>query len=198
MIDEVTIANMALSHIGTKTNIESLSENSAEAKQINLWYDIALDQSLAANDWSFARKKKTLATHADAADNEWAYRYQYPADCLAARFIQSPYGKARPPVPFEVELDSTGVAKSVLTDVENAVLVYTFRQTTPALFSPFFVIMFSYLLGHYASYKLSGKKEISDKLLNIYTNLALNAPTFDYNEGIHREPPQPEHIRMRA
>ena len=67
VVSQVLIANMALSNIGTKSEIASLDENSVEAKQCKLWYDLSRKQALEAFDWGFARKRLTLALHADDA-----------------------------------------------------------------------------------------------------------------------------------
>lgn len=60
-ISNVTISNMALSHIGADSTIESMAESSAEAAQCNLWYDYSRLQVLEAYDWGFARKRLDLA-----------------------------------------------------------------------------------------------------------------------------------------
>ena len=77
-LSKVRIANFALSKLGRKSNIESLTEDSAEAGEVNLWYDFCLDMALASYDWSFARKRVALATHSSTVPTEWAYAYQYP------------------------------------------------------------------------------------------------------------------------
>ena len=66
VIGEVTIARMALSHIGA-SSIESLSEDSAEAKEANTWYAVSRQTALEAFNWNFARKRQLLAVHGDAA-----------------------------------------------------------------------------------------------------------------------------------
>ena len=92
-ISSVKIANFALSKVGTDSTIETLTENSAEAKACNLWFETARKQALSAYDWPFARKRLALAVHGDDPPDEWAYRYQYPADCVKARFVENPVGK---------------------------------------------------------------------------------------------------------
>jgi hypothetical protein len=90
-VSEVSICNMALSKIGASSSIESLTEESAEANECNLWYTFSRRQTLQATDWGFARRRITLATHGDdPPSGVWGYRYQYPSDCLTMRKIESP------------------------------------------------------------------------------------------------------------
>lgn len=196
-VDAVTIANLALSHLGARSSIESLTESSPHAKQANLWYHFAREQALAANDWNFARKRLALAVHADDAPLEWTFRYQYPSDCIAARFVENPLGAAALPVPYQIEVSDDGTTKSVLTDTDDAVLIYTFDQNLTALFSPFFVLMLSYLLAAYMAFSVTGKRTLADSMFQLFGLMSLQAPAVEYNESMQREQRDPDHISGR-
>ncbi len=56
-ISQVAIGNMALSHIGASSTIESFGEDTNGAQQVNLWYDFSRQQTLESYDWGFARTK---------------------------------------------------------------------------------------------------------------------------------------------
>ncbi len=151
-ISPVRIGNMALSHIGTTATIEAFTENSVEARQINLWYDFSRQQALEAMDWNFARKRQFLALHSDDPPTyDWLYRYQYPSGALVIRRLVNPLGLEANVVPFRVENSSDGETKTVLTNLEDAEAEYTFDLTSTSLFSPLFVEALSFLslfLGH--------------------------------------------------
>ena len=53
---EVDICNEALSVMGSRSTIASLTENSAEAIQCNLRYETVRDQLLRLAPWAFAKK----------------------------------------------------------------------------------------------------------------------------------------------
>ena len=185
----VAIANMALSHIGTRSNIESLSENSVEAKQASIWYDHCRLQTLEASDWNFARKRLTLALHGEAApDGVWAYRYQYPSDCIFARRIKNPLGSLADQVPFNIELNTTGEEKTILTNMENAELVYTKNVESPSLFPTLFVDAVSHLLASYMAYPLTGTRSIKTDELNIYAAILRIAAANNANEQAEAPP----------
>jgi hypothetical protein len=58
---DTVIGNLALSAIGTRSTIVSLTENSAEAQTINLHYANVRDELLREAHWNFARKQIALA-----------------------------------------------------------------------------------------------------------------------------------------
>lgn len=79
-VSEVTICNMALSHIRAGS-INALNEGSLQAQQCNLWFDILRDRTLADAPWQFAESIKPLSPRTDEVFG-WTYVYQYPSDCL--------------------------------------------------------------------------------------------------------------------
>lgn len=195
-ISEVKIANMALSNIGTRSTIESLDEDSPEAQQCKLHFDYARAVALSDYDWSFARKRQALAAHSEAPPEDiWDYRYQYPSDCLVARKIENPLGDDADAVPFEVEMESD--SKSILTDEEDAVLVYTFNQETPDFFTPYFVRTLSFMLAHLIAYPLTGKQSLQSDMLNTYRFFIAHAEASDANEKVAKPPRDAEWIRDR-
>jgi len=196
-ISEARIASMALSNIG-HSGIESISGTEAGAKECDLWYDFARRQALAANDWNFARRRLTLATHSDdPPSGVWAYRYQYPSDCVAFRKIQNPAGETADAIPFEIELSDNQETKSILTDLDDAVGVYTMNLTQVTLFSEFFVQLLGFALATQVAYPLTGKKEIREGMEATFQNMLRVAPAVNANEQVGAQPRDAEWIRGR-
>lgn len=203
-ISPVRIGNMALSHIGDDSTIESLTEASAQAKQINLWYDYSRLQVLEAFDWSFARKRVALAVLEvitdDSTDNQrfdWVYRYQYPSDCVAARKISNPSGKTDDAVPFEVETTPDGSARSVLTDMEDAILIYTFDAEVAVLFTAHFVDTLAALIAHRIAFSLTGQRSTANDMLQLYNAMLSIAPAHNANEQVAPPAREAEWVRGR-
>ncbi len=208
-ISAVMICNMALSHVG-KGKIESLDEASAGARECKLWYDIARRTCLEAHDWNFARKRLAGALHSDAPAGTWAFRYQYPSDCIALREIVNPLGGNEPimapdgyrqyapdPIPFAIEVSSDGSARTILTNMDQAVLVYTFNQLSTATFNSLFVDLLSYQLAHKIAFALTGKATLKDRMLENYAGLLRTAPIVNANEGMMAPPKDADWIRGR-
>ncbi len=211
LISKIRIANMALSNVGAKSTIESFTEGSAESNAAELWYDYSRLQALAAHDWSFARRRATLTVHADAPpDGVWAYRYVYPVDCVKFRKIQNPTGSplvtfnmdsdqanAADAIPFDVEMDDDADTKSIITDLNEAVGVYTFDQERPELFTPFFVQMFAMAIASNVCFELTGKLDLQEKIVGRFLQLSRAAPAVDSNERVDKPPRDADWIRSR-
>ncbi len=200
-LSSVQICNMALSHIGARAKIENIeTEQSTEAFQCRLWYDYSRRQSLEMHDWGFARKRAALIEHSEDPPMNWGYRYVYPADCLSARKIENPLGHHADAVPFEIELAPDGESKTILTNQapDCAILVYTFNQLNPDLWSPFFVEMFSWVLGSHMAFTLTGKSAVENRALERVTTLFGMAPAMDSNERVGRQPRDADWIASRT
>lgn len=100
-MDDTQVANLALSAIGTRSTIASLSEDSTEAQTVQLWYTQTRDSLLRKLSWNWARRQVPLAVYQAAIGTPenatapyqpepplpWKYSYAWPADCLDARYI---------------------------------------------------------------------------------------------------------------
>lgn len=198
-ITDVTIANMALSNLGNNYFITALNEGTPEADQLNLWYDTALDATLSAYDWNFARKLATLSAHADTAPTTvWAYRYTYPTDCVKVKYLVNPLGKEADPVPYEFMMSDDDSEKTIVTDLADAEVVYTVRIVDEDLYTPYFIDALSLMLAAQVAIALTGKKTVKESLLLDWQRSLTLASTFDANEKMPQKPREAEHIRGRA
>ena len=207
------LMNMALQSIGSQSTVEDPEERSAAAQQCRKFYDNAFRTVLADFDWSFARKRKALSLHADDPPPHWLFRYALPDLCIAFRKIQNPFGdntiviannwsantltqgEARP-IPFELELSDDATQRTILTNEESAVGVYTMLLPSLALTSDYFDGAFAHLLGAYVAPGLTGKDEYRKTNLNIYKNLIANAMANDANQQ-STTPPEASWITAR-
>ena len=82
MASDVQIARLALSYVGDRFNIGSLTEQSAEAEQVNLVFVEARDSLLRQHTWNFATKFSSPAAVTGTAPNLWQFMYLYPTDAL--------------------------------------------------------------------------------------------------------------------
>lgn len=105
MTADVDIANRALSAIGTRSTIASLTENSNEARQCNILLQPIRQELLRLAPWNCATNYNNLAVICAAPGTPenptagttvwekgippppWAYEYAYPADCLRPLWI---------------------------------------------------------------------------------------------------------------
>ncbi len=196
-IGTVKICNMALSHIGARSSIESIGENSAEARTCKLWYDPSRVEALESHDWTFARKTLALALHSDAADLvDWQYRYQRPADAIKLRSIINPLGLKADRVPYRVEMSDDGSEETIVTNLEDASVRYTFNQANESLFSLTFTEALAFLLASKIAPALTGKRELAQEMLQAYFAISRLAAAQDGNEEADDKPREAEWMRV--
>lgn len=127
MASETDVCNLALAHVGTRSTIAALTEDSNEARACRRFYPQARDETLEAAWWSFARRTATLTLLKSAPGTPefqgvvsnvwndsypappWLYEYAYPSDCVRARYLIPVNTGVYPATPiFSVPLE-TGV-----------------------------------------------------------------------------------------
>ena len=194
MSSEVALCNLALSHLG-QGGISSLDENSTEAELCKLAYPVSRDATLRDHPWNFAMRREPLALLADEAPPGWDYVYQYPADCLAARYILPECGVGKPP--FEIALGSGGMQRIVLTDEPSAWLAYTARVKDTTLFDPLFVQAVAVRLASDLAQPITGEGTKQQNLLRLYEGLLDMARQADANEGRVAAPPGSAFLEAR-
>lgn len=80
-LSKVNLANLALQKLGG-TRISSLSQDHPDARAVSAAYDFVRRKELRAYQWSFSRRRASIA--ADAATTSWGAhkRYTLPNDFL--------------------------------------------------------------------------------------------------------------------
>ncbi len=205
-ISPVGIANLAISHVGGTALVESFTESGEEARQIRTHYDQSRREVLEAYDWTFARFRRGAALHGDTISTtatdpwagEWAFRYQYPDNCIRVRKIQNVNSPPDDASPFDIELSESGQEKTIFTDVEDAVVVYTADITDTPLFAPTFITAFALLLGSKIAFPLSGKLKLARSLFAEFRNTLPVATASDANERVEKPPRDADWIRDRG
>lgn len=196
-LSKVQICNMAISHVGGKSRIESLDEKSNEARECKVWYDASRIETLEAYDWSFARRRLALAESSEDPPSEWAYRYNYPADCIALRKLVNPVGPTADKVPYEQETNADGTQRTLLTDLEDAVALFTFDLKDVNMFSYHFVNTLSRKLAARIAFPLTAKQEVADRNEQMWFAMLRAATAQNANEEASRAPRDASWISAR-
>lgn len=196
-VSEVQIGNMALGNIGVTDTIESFTESSKAARNVNTWYDFSRKFALEQFNWPFARKRVTLSSHADDAPSDWAYRYQYPSDCLAARHILNPFGTTADAIPFMIEMSENGETKSILCNQDEACLIYTFDQEAATLFTTSFVLLLAQELAVHLAMPMTAKRSIKQAAASEVRALVRMGMGHSANEQVASAPRDADWIRNR-
>lgn len=157
-MDKTQLFNLALSAMGTRNRIASPTENSAEAKECLLWYDHVRKQVLSAAPFQEARANSRLALQAERdpdadwtdadPDPGWQFAYAAPSDMLRPRSLTT-YGS--------FILSTRNNQNQIVTNEENAILVYTKDIDNIPLWSPPLQNAIMMALGSAICLKLGGK-----------------------------------------
>lgn len=194
----VKICNLALQAIGNTSFITSLSEDTTEADVCNQWYDLERQKLLRNGRWHFAERRATLAALGTPPD-EWGYSYAWPSDCLKPLYIDP--GLQHVPEEGQnvaYKLDTTGTAKRILTDLEDAELIYTFDLTDVTLMSAEFIAALAAEIGAKVAMPLTGKRVLARDLLVFAQNEVWKAGGAEHRDEYKRGPDQQDPDWQRA
>ena len=193
MASIVDICNIALNRIRANT-ISSLTESTREARVCNSIYEVIRDEVLEAAPWDFARKSLELSVLSETYTG-WDYAYQYPTDCILARYIiknteSSAYAFKDPGaiqgvtsrVKYAIYTDSSLASKVILTDQADAELVYTAKVTDVNMYSSGFRLALSRRLAAELAVPIKGKESLQATCLQEYEYYLARAGAANANE----------------
>lgn len=160
------ICNKALSHLGVSTVISNLdTDDGPEADALNIFYVTARRKALRAFPWGFALRYSEPAEVEEDPTEEWAYSHRIPANNLRVLRILSGFrtDSRGTRIPHKIGGDATGGL--IYSDEEDPEIEYIADVTDPSLYTPEFILAFSFVLASL----------ISPRLSNIDAKLAVRA-----------------------
>jgi len=190
MTTTTDICNAAISHVGTRSKISSITEGSREALACLAHFDMVRDATLRAFDWNFARITASLAQLQNPAPPigiaRWAYIYAVPVDCIRIRRLNDVPLAVLPETFYEraATTDSTGAyVGAILTNTAPLSAIYTARVTDPNSWDQGFVDAVVYGLASRICFELSGKEERVKALTQMWQGALQSGAAEAGNEG---------------
>ena len=211
MTSQVDICNRALSDCGARSTISSLTDGSIEAVQCSFWYEPSRKSLLRMANWAFARTQILLTQVGvlypdNTSPYPELYSYVYPPDCLRVRYIiQQPTtisttsttyagggswtaGGSQPrrdnPFIIHTAKSSTGVLqKLLLTNIANAIAVYTLDLDDPDFFDDLFEEALVSLLSFRLCIPLTGNFALRQEFARAAKETLMVAQAADGNEA---------------
>lgn len=181
---DTDIGNMALSRLGTRATIADLTENSTEARQINLWYATVRDELLSLVDWNFNRVTQALAA-SGTPPARWSASYAYPSDCLRMRRLEfgaSTWMWGEPARDFEIA--SNGSGTFLYCNEDRVTAVFAQRVVDPVRFPPGFVLAFVDCLAAAIAHAITQKADLAERLARRAQDRIERAIADSANEGM--------------
>ena len=181
---DTDIGNMALSRLGTRATIADLTENSTEARQINLWYATVRDELLSLVDWNFNRVTQALAA-SGTPPARWSASYAYPSDCLRMRRLEfgaSTWMWGEPARDFEIA--SNGSGTFLYCNEDRVTAVFAQRVVDPVRFPPGFVLAFVDCLAAAIAHAITQKADVAERLARRAQDRIERAIADSANEGM--------------
>lgn len=189
MTSQVEICNLSLSHVGAY-RIQSLTESTKEARQCNLLFSYARDSALSDHDWTFARKTISLALLPETYGN-WAYAYQYPSDCITPRkLFNEAAAEGVSKLEYEIGTNADLSSKVIMTDKEDAMLVYTARVVDPTMFDTAFIEALAWKLAGDLAIPIKGKVQLKQLFTQQYVAVVERAKAINAQS----EEKQPDNV----
>lgn len=170
-MNSTDICNMALGAIG-QGRIASLDEESEQARNCRMFYDMVRQNLLTTYVWEFAQRQAKLALM-DVETMGWNFTYAYPAAALVVRNVfDKDFAWRKDDYTKEFTIVAVNeTQKGICTNIENAYCEYTADVENASIFPPAFQQTLVYSLAASLAYPLCG----SSNLQQINYQMAQNA-----------------------
>ncbi|HCG9741781.1 TPA: hypothetical protein NJ685_000204 [Vibrio parahaemolyticus] len=188
MQSKTDICNGALLRIGHTERISNVdTERSLAAENCREFWDVSVKSVLEGTNPSFARRTERLNKLSDEISHEYSNVYLWPDDCLVPRSVitdgqhKTRKINQRTKIDFIKSQSSDGLKKTIVTDADNAYLIYTTGNVQTHMFDNSTCIAISLLLG--ANLALSLKKDtgLAQQLNGAYMALISKVEATDGN-----------------
>jgi hypothetical protein len=180
-MNAVDICNMALSLLKV-TSITSLDGKSEQSIQCKRFYDYVRQNELRSEEWTFARRIKslTLTTH-DAG--RWRFGYLYPPDCLNVLAVYEKGNWQGESSVDTYDIFSVSEAERMIAcDFEQAILEYTYDMKNVEQFPPDFVKVLVHALATELAIPLTANEGLQQANFSLHQQAKQGALKANHNE----------------
>lgn len=200
MPTKTSIYNDVLNLIGSTVFINNAeTDTSPKTLAMNAAFDLCRREVLRSHDWSFAETRVDLVLVGEN-NTEFGYQYQYPNNCVRAIKLQNDVRRSKP-VPFKIaryQDDDNGEIKVLLTDQQNARLIYTYDVENLEMFDDLAGQALAGLIGFRCAKAISTDKNAPTVAWNYFRSAISEARAADGNEKIDDDPIDCDWIAART
>lgn len=170
-MNKIDICNMALALLN-RERIDSLEDDSTEAKTCRIFYDHERVRLLRMFGWSFARKTEQLALRTNEIPG-WRFVYGMPKECVQVLFVYNEHNVERHEFTrpeFRI-VTVTGADKVIVANTDEAWAEYTYNCKDSNAFSE----EFTEALVHMMAAKMSIPLTNTTDFVQMHMQLAQSA-----------------------
>lgn len=172
------VYNQALSACHAKGRLATVSDNTRERQELDIWYDNVVSTVQEAAYWPGSKVLAAL-TLADTRDfsvdwndedpaPEFKYKYELPANCLRPWHLTN-YDR------FALHFDVTNDATYLSTNTKDAVLVYALKQLDVTKWTQSQITATVYALAAHVGGPLTGNYSLIRKNTDLANNILMDA-----------------------
>lgn len=192
------IYNITLNNLGVSAVIQNTTETNPRTTVLNNQYELAKEQVMKDFDWNFLNRIRELTPSTEESpDPRFHYAYDYPNDCIAARYLIDPYGGQYKK--FEVTTDSTG-SKIIVCNIKPAKLSYT-RDIASAVpetyFTSEFVSALCFYLAFLCAETITGATDKKQSNYQAYQYALAKAKAMNANESTEKDEDETTYLDAR-
>jgi hypothetical protein len=192
---------MALGHLGSDSTIAAATEQSAQARICNTFYQSAFEATLRDFKPSEARCYMTLSLIEEDPVDEWDYSYDYPNGvAIIHRILSGLRTDTRDSrVEYQVMTDEDGRAL-IYCDIEDAQIECTLIPDNLGIMPADFIIGLSLRLAAYIAPAITKGDpfKLGQRALALYSVEMRNALVNSRNQNQPGLEPDSDHIRSRS
>ena len=201
MATQLDICNLALLRLG-QGQIGAMTEQSKEAQYCLKFWDADRRASLRDYAWNFATPDPALLALLPNTPVDFAYAYQLPADCLRALTIFNPimlregllgvvdisdvssaaFDNLAQQILAELTFFKIRKNRVLVTNMQNAYLVYTADITDTSKYDDQFVEALSYRLAIDLALPITANPQFASTMTSLYRGSLLAARKSDAQE----------------
>lgn len=175
MSSKVQICNLALGRLGA-SRITSLTDNTAEAKLCNLFFDDVAEEVMLEGPWTSTIQRATLNRTVNTPVFEYSYEYQLPTSpkLLKALAIneETPGNYA-----YKIEGDK------LVTDLSSVKLLYIARLDDTEAYDPMLKRAITSRLTAELAYAITGSASLAEKWQKKYEQDVMDGLAIDGQQG---------------
>lgn len=223
MSSETDVVNRALSELGSRTNIVSLSMDvTTAAVNARMHYVPMRKKLIRCAPWGFTRKTIIASQLGDLIDGSspypWQYKYAYPPDCQKMRYVLAPPPQPSPMAPtvgaqmvvpwtgprrdwryVVANDDTTGPdTRVILSNVGQALFVYSKDVVDPEMWDAEFEEAMVLTMANKLVMSLSGNVGMKQTWAQLCDKAIMEARLSDGNEAVPRTDHEPDWITARG